>query len=140
MWEKEVYLKNGRHVYFFVSKHIHVYNLIKCSISNKGIFIKIQNIRGYMEYSSQSNKEGHGVWGGGGQEVRKLMCTDTSKNWISEFFQQTFVETWTFIFKITASFSGNNFNFSILRIIKWKICGMCNLTYLTLLPLIYIDL
>lgn len=59
-----------------------------------------------------------------GQEVRKLVCTDTSKNWISEFFQQTFVDTWTFIFKITAYFSGNNFNFSIFRIIKWK--NMCN--------------
>lgn len=59
-----------------------------------------------------------------GQEVRKLVCTDTSKNWISEFFQQTFVDTWTFIFKITAYFSGNNFNFPIFRIIKWK--NLCN--------------
>lgn len=109
-----------------------------CIQSYKMFYFKQRHFHKNSKYSwihgIQQSVQQRRPWGvREGQEVRKLVCTDTSKNWISEFFQQTFVDKWTFIFKITASFSGNNFNCSILRIIKWKICAMCNLiTYLTL--------
>lgn len=111
LWEKEVKLKNGMHMYFFGFK------TYTCIQSYKMFYFKQRHFHKNSKYSwipgIQQSVQQRRPWGvREGQYVRK--------NWISEFFQQTFVDTWTFIFKITTSFSGNNFNFSILRIIKWK--------------------